>query len=86
MNYETIVVEKSGVIGKLTFNRPKVMNAYNQTVSAEIIDAVNQFASDDEVRIIVFTGAGKAFMAGADISMVNQWAAMGETLKIRKIL
>lgn len=86
MDYETIVLEKSGELGKIIFNRPKVLNAYNQKVSSEIIAAVNKLASDEDVRLIVFTGEGKAFMAGADISMVNQWTAMGESRKIRETL
>lgn len=76
MAYETILIERSGPLGKVIFNRPDVLNAYNQTVSSEIIQGFNELAEDPSVRVIVFTGAGRAFMAGADITMINAWSAM----------
>jgi enoyl-CoA hydratase len=86
MNYETIILEKSNSIAKLTFNRPDVLNAYNRMVSDELIDVIKLLATDDSIRIIIITGAGKAFMAGADINMVNEWTAQGDIVKNRKTL
>jgi enoyl-CoA hydratase len=86
VGYKTIILEKNGVIGKLTFNRPEVLNAYNRIVSDELIDGVQALAKDDSIRVIVITGAGKAFMAGADINMVNEWAELADTVKIRQTL
>ena len=76
MAYETILVERSGHLGKLIFNRPDVLNAYNQTVSSEIIRGFQELAEDASIRVIVFTGTGRAFMAGADINMINAWSAL----------
>lgn len=86
MNYKTIIVEKSGAIGKLIFNRPEVLNAYNRVLSDELTDGINGLIKDDDIRMIVITGAGKAFMAGADINMVNGWAAQGNVTKIKASL
>jgi len=86
MSYETIILERIGEIGKITFNRPKVLNAYNKTVSAELIKGLNELADDGSVRVIVVTGAGRAFMAGADINMVNEWSRLGDPKKIKKDL
>lgn len=86
MDDKTVLVETDGSIGKITFNRPTVLNAYNQDVSEKLIQAVDTLAADDAVRVIVITGAGKAFMAGADINMVNAWADQGDVDKIRAVL
>lgn len=79
----SILLERYESIGKLTFNRPEVLNAYNKTLSDEIFAGINELAEDNTVRLIVITGSGRAFMAGADIHMVNAWAGMGEYGKIR---
>lgn len=86
MSFETIVLERNGAIGILTFNRPEVLNAYNQTLAAEIIQGFNELAADPAVRVIVFTGAGTAFMAGADINMVNGWSKLGDAEMIKEAL
>jgi enoyl-CoA hydratase len=86
MGYEAIILERNGAIGTLTFNRPEVLNAYNQTLAHEIIKGVNELAADASVRVIVLTGAGKAFMAGADINMVNGWSSLGEAAMIKEAL
>ena len=72
MTFETIILEKKGRIGYLTFNRPDVMNAISDKLIAETRDAVSQIGQDDEVLVLVVTGAGKAFMAGADITQLNR--------------
>lgn len=86
MTYETILVERNDAIGKITFNRPEVLNAYNQSVSKEILRGFRELEADEAVRVIMFTGAGKAFMAGADIGMVNDWSALKEPKAIMAAL
>jgi len=83
MDYEAVILERNGSIGKLKFNRPEVLNAYNRTLSDEIIRGFHELENDDAIRVIVLTGEGKAFMAGADINMVNEWAGLGDAGKIR---
>ena len=67
--YESIIVEKRGKIGVITINRPEKLNALGTIVHVEGVAALDSFRSDDEIRVVVITGAGeKAFVAGADIS------------------
>ena len=69
MTYETITVEKRGGVAVLTINRPDKLNALNKQVHREGVDALDAMRRDEEVRVVVITGAGeKSFIAGADIS------------------
>lgn len=68
-NYETIAVEKRGKVAVLTINRPDKLNALNKTVHAEGVAALDELRKDEEICVVVITGAGeKSFIAGADIS------------------
>ena len=74
MTLETIICEKQNNVAWIIFNRPKVLNAQNQTLLAELSSALEDANQDDNVRVIVLTGAGdKAFSAGADIEMFIDW-------------
>ncbi len=69
---EYILLEKRGHIGLLTLNRPNAYNALNTRMLNEIELAAMQVERDNDMRVLVVTGAGKAFGAGADIAeMVN---------------
>jgi len=68
MAYEQISYEVSEKIATITLNRPEKMNAFTGTMMSELIDAFDRANKDDEVRVIIVTGAGKAFCAGADLS------------------
>lgn len=69
MAYENILFEVQDRVGVLTFNRPKALNALNPKTLDEVDSVVERVRRDDEVRVLVLTGAGeKAFVAGADIS------------------
>tara|TARA_R110001606_G_scaffold1937_7_gene7698 strand:+ start:6833 stop:7663 length:831 start_codon:yes stop_codon:yes gene_type:complete len=65
-------------VATLTLNRPEHGNAMTQPLWDNLLEALNQCAADDAVRVIVLTGAGKAFCAGADIDRLKRWAAGGE--------
>ena len=68
MAYETILTEKPEPgIGLLTLNRPDRMNAWNRTMMAEVIEALQAMDEDDEIRVMIVTGRGKGFCAGADL-------------------
>lgn len=68
-NYTQILLEKEGPIATLTLNRPEKMNAYTRTMMAEMIDALDDTDADDNIRAVIFTGAGdRAFCAGADLT------------------
>ena len=66
--YQLMGYEKKGKVATITINRPKVMNALNTELASEIRDALSDAEADDDIRVIVITGAGdRAFCAGADI-------------------
>ncbi|GHC01571.1 enoyl-CoA hydratase/isomerase family protein [Cerasicoccus arenae] len=67
MIYENIILSIEAGVATLTFNRPSKLNAMNAHMMNEIIAALEQTNIDEKVRVVVITGAGKAFMAGADI-------------------
>ena len=66
--YETILVERQGRVGLITLNRPEHRNAYTPRMGAELREAFTELEADDEARVIVVTGAGRHFCAGADLS------------------
>jgi enoyl-CoA hydratase len=69
VGFENLLVEKRGQVAYITLNRPSVLNALNAETIKELDAAVEQVASDDDVLVVIVTGAGdKAFVAGADIS------------------
>ena len=71
MSYEVIILEKQDGIATITFNRPKVFNAYSEQMSHELKSAVTDVGEDESVRILVLKGSGDNFLAGADINMLN---------------
>jgi enoyl-CoA hydratase len=70
-SYKTILVEKKEGIAYLTLNRPEVRNAFNQEMIDEIRDALRLIDKDEEAGVLIITGAGKAFQAGADIAELS---------------
>ena len=72
MDYQFIIYEKSEGIATITINRPEVRNALTQALMGELADAIEQADADEEVSVLVLTGAGeKAFVGGADINEVG---------------
>ncbi len=67
MSYETILYEKKGRIAYVTLNRPRILNAYNDTMSDELLDAHTDFDQDDDLHVLIVSGAGRAFCSGADV-------------------
>ena len=63
-----LLYEKAGNIGILTINRPEALNALNSALLDCLYEKVTEIAHDTELRCLIVTGAGKAFVAGADIS------------------
>ncbi len=71
MAYETILYKKETGIGRVTMNRPQAMNAITPEMLGELRKAVLEAGKDNEVRVIVLTGAGKAFCAGVDLKALG---------------
>jgi enoyl-CoA hydratase/carnithine racemase len=67
MRFETILYDVKDRIATVTLNRPEHLNTWNDKVATEVYDAMQAAGADRGVRVIVFTGAGKAFCAGGDI-------------------
>ena len=78
MAYENIIYQVEEGIATITFNRPKALNALNAALLAELSDALDQVAADEDIRVLVLTGAGdKAFVAGADIGELATFNSLG---------
>lgn len=67
MEYKFILYSVDDKVATITLNRPKQLNAMNASVKQELKDAVAEAVADDDVRVIVLTGTGKAFSAGNDL-------------------
>lgn len=65
--FETVMIERRGMVGLVTLNRPDVLNAFNATLCRELLSAVEEVNADQNIRAAVLTGAGRAFSAGADL-------------------
>ncbi|MBS0473244.1 MAG: crotonase/enoyl-CoA hydratase family protein [Proteobacteria bacterium] len=68
MAYEEIIAEVEKGILTVTLNRPAKLNAFTGVMMSELVDVFGRASSDDAVRVVVVTGAGRAFCAGADLS------------------
>jgi len=68
MTYATIGYDVTNGIATVTLSRPEKLNAFTVKMMDEVIDALDRIDADDAVRAVIFTGSGRAFCAGADIS------------------
>ncbi|MBI4201896.1 MAG: enoyl-CoA hydratase/isomerase family protein [Chloroflexi bacterium] len=67
MDYTLVKLEQDGPIAVITLNRPQALNALNSQIRQEMDHALTMMELDEEVRVVIITGAGRAFSAGADI-------------------
>lgn len=65
--YETIILEKKENIATITLNRPEKLNAETPKLAEELVDVFGVVDQDNEVKVVIVTGAGRAFCAGADL-------------------
>ena len=70
--YQHLLVEKKDGIALLTINRPETLNSTNARLHYELSRVWLDIAEDDEVRVAVITGAGRAFSAGGDFEVINK--------------
>lgn len=71
MAYETILFEVENGIGHVTLNRPAQMNAFNEAMIGELRSVLKEAADDRSIRVLVLSGAGKAFSAGGDLKAMQ---------------
>lgn len=84
MNFESISYETEGPLAWLTLNRPEKLNAINSVMVAELNAALDLAEQDNEIRVIMLKGEGRAFSAGFDLEMnsdVNDTEALRQELK-----
>lgn len=70
MTYECLLYGVADGVATITLNRPDVFNAFNDQQSYDLQDALKQVARDERVRVVVLTGAGKAFCSGQDLKAI----------------
>ena len=77
MAFEHIIYDVSDGIATITLNRPDKLNAFTARMMHEVIEALDMTDADDDVKVVIFTGAGRAFCAGADLSSGGETFAKG---------
>ncbi|MFP4195069.1 MAG: enoyl-CoA hydratase-related protein [Desulfobacterales bacterium] len=90
MGYQTIKTEVKENIGFITFNRPDHLNTFNSELAGEFNSALREFENNEEVRVIVVAGEGKAFCAGIDVKELEgkqcldyyQWVKQMEQMSL----
>lgn len=68
MSYKTLIVKKEGHVATVVLNRPEKLNALRADIMTEIGEVADSFQHDYETRVVVFTGEGRYFSSGADLS------------------
>ena len=72
MDYNTIKYEVNGYIAKITMNRPKALNALNSEVLDELDKCLDEIKANNDLRVLIITGEGRSFIAGADIKEMSE--------------
>ncbi len=81
MKFDNLIFEKADRVAFLKLNRPAVFNAVDIGLFEDLIKALEVCSVDDEVKVIVITGEGKAFCAGGDLAMFNSVPDPGEAIR-----
>jgi methylglutaconyl-CoA hydratase len=74
---DNLIVEKRNTVAIVTLNRPELRNAFDDELIANLTSTLKALDGDDEVRVVVLAGAGKAFCAGADLNWMKRMAGFG---------
>ena len=77
MSYEFIVAEREGSLQILRLNRPEKLNSWNLQMRQELRDAVREVVEDDELRVLIITGTGRAFSGGEDVRGMGDLSTVG---------
>jgi len=84
MAHEQILFTATDRVATITLNRPDKLNAWTATMEREVRSAVERADADEAVRVIVLTGAGRGFCAGADMSLLGAVAKQGVTDQVKE--
>jgi len=71
-----VTLEQKGAIGVITMNRPEALNALNEQVLQDLSDVLDQVENNEEILVAIVTGAGRSFVAGADIGQMSGLSAV----------
>ena len=71
MSYKTLKFDKSENIASILFSRPEIHNAFDETVIAEMSEVIDKLAEDSNCRVVIISGEGKSFCAGADLNWMR---------------
>lgn len=77
MSYEFLELTREGHVSVLRLNRPDTLNSWHQKMRDELRDAVGELVADDQLRVLVITGTGRAFSAGEDVRGMKSLAEIG---------
>jgi methylglutaconyl-CoA hydratase len=84
--YQTILAERDGPVGRVWLNRPEVRNAFNAVMIGELRDALRALADDEAIRVIVISGRGTSFCAGADLAWMRDIVHFSKEQNMRESL
>ena len=84
--YENIKVEFDGGVVTITLNRPEKLNAFAGHMRRDLAEALEHAGSDPEVRVVILTGAGRAFCTGADVARMSELMERGEADEFTRLL
>ncbi|HEX2123223.1 MAG TPA: enoyl-CoA hydratase-related protein [Thermoanaerobaculia bacterium] len=81
-----IEVKTENAVSTITLNRPEKLNAFTGTMREDLLAALRACEHDDAVRVVVLTGAGRAFCAGGDVEFMSGLQKNGDVAPFRKLL
>lgn len=73
-------------VGTITLNRPDKLNAFTGTMREDLLEALSVCENDPQIRVVVITGAGRAFCAGGDVEFMSGLQKTGDVASFRKLL
>lgn len=76
MEFNNLLLKKDNNIGILSINRPEALNALNSSVLEELDKAIDMIQKDDDIHVVILTGEGRAFVAGADIKEMKDMTSI----------
>ncbi len=82
MHYETILYDERDHIATVTLNRPDRLNAITRQLQEDLFNAMRRAEDSDDVRVIILTGAGRGFCAGADMKLLDDTSAEAGTSEL----
>ena len=68
MGYTQVTYDSTTPVARITLNRPAALNAYTSVMCGELVESLEQYQRDDDQRVLVLTGSGRAFCAGGDVA------------------